>query len=86
MLLNTGGKLVVADWFKAEELLDAQIEADIKPIEGEARLETVLAKILTVQRRNASPWIEHSVRVRRLRKAGWASCLLKAFRYQQRCF
>lgn len=33
MLLNAGGKLVVADWFKAEELTDAQMEADIKPIE-----------------------------------------------------
>ncbi|KAM0804169.1 gamma-tocopherol methyltransferase [Usnea florida] len=33
MLLNPGGKLVVADWFKAEGLTDAQMEADIKPIE-----------------------------------------------------
>lgn len=34
-LLNAGGKLVVADWFKAEDLTDAQMEADIKPIEGQ---------------------------------------------------
>ena len=34
-LLKEGGKLVVADWFKAEELTDAQMEADIRPIEGE---------------------------------------------------
>ena len=34
-LLNPGGKLVVADWFKAEGLTSAQIEADIKPIEGQ---------------------------------------------------
>lgn len=34
MLLNPGGKLVVADWFKAEELTDAQMIADIQPIEG----------------------------------------------------
>lgn len=33
-LLNVGGKLVVADWFKAEGLTDQQVEADIKPIEG----------------------------------------------------
>ena len=33
-LLKEGGKLVVADWFKAEELTDAQMEADIRPIEG----------------------------------------------------
>ena len=39
MLLNAGGKLVIADWFKAEGLTDAQIEADIKPIEGEPRFE-----------------------------------------------
>ncbi|CAD6581854.1 MAG: hypothetical protein ASARMPREDX12_000687, partial [Alectoria sarmentosa] len=33
ILLKSGGKLVVADWFKAEELTEAQMEADIKPIE-----------------------------------------------------
>ena len=33
-LLRPGGKLVVADWFKAEGLTAAQLEADIKPIEG----------------------------------------------------
>ncbi len=33
-LLNVGGKLVVADWFKAEGLTASQAEADIKPIEG----------------------------------------------------
>ncbi|MCJ1377819.1 hypothetical protein MMC17_000915 [Xylographa soralifera] len=32
-LLNPGGKLVVADWFKAEGLTTAQLDADIKPIE-----------------------------------------------------
>ena len=37
MLLNVGGKLVVADWFRAEGLMDVQVEADIKPIEGENR-------------------------------------------------
>ena len=35
MLLNAGGKLIVADWFKAEDLTKAQMEADIRPIEGE---------------------------------------------------
>lgn len=34
LLLRPGGKLVVADWFKAEDLTAAQMEADIKPIEG----------------------------------------------------
>ncbi|MCJ1455898.1 hypothetical protein MMC28_006255 [Mycoblastus sanguinarius] len=32
-LLDCGGKLVIADWFKAEELTSVQLEADIKPIE-----------------------------------------------------
>jgi len=35
-LLNPGGKLVVADWFKAEGLTSTQMEADIKPIEGQS--------------------------------------------------
>ena len=35
MLLKAGGKLIVADWFKAEDLTKAQMEADIRPIEGE---------------------------------------------------
>ncbi|KAL8836145.1 MAG: hypothetical protein Q9170_003038 [Blastenia crenularia] len=33
-LLRPNGRLVVADWFKAEDLTSAQLEADIKPIEG----------------------------------------------------
>ncbi|MCJ1283160.1 hypothetical protein MMC26_002487 [Xylographa opegraphella] len=32
-LLKPGGKLVVADWFKAEGLTATEIKADIKPIE-----------------------------------------------------
>ncbi|KAI4114252.1 MAG: hypothetical protein LQ338_008025 [Usnochroma carphineum] len=32
-LLRPDGKLVVADWFKAEDLSNTQLEADIKPIE-----------------------------------------------------
>jgi tocopherol O-methyltransferase len=35
LLLKPGGKLVIADWFKAEDLNEQQMEADIKPIEGE---------------------------------------------------
>jgi tocopherol O-methyltransferase len=34
LLLNPGGKLVVADWFKAEGLTNKEMDADIKPIEG----------------------------------------------------
>lgn len=35
-LLNAGGKVVVADWFKASQLTDTELDTDIKPIEGEA--------------------------------------------------
>lgn len=42
-LLNPGGKLVIADWFKAEELTSEQMAADIKPIEGLIRSETLLS-------------------------------------------
>ena len=34
LLLTPGGKLVVADWFKDENLTEAQFKADISPIEG----------------------------------------------------
>ena len=61
MLLNAGGKLVVADWFKAEGLTDAQIEADIKPIEGENRFEKSVSYGADLRRWNASSWIEHAV-------------------------
>jgi len=33
-VLKNGGKLVIADWFKAEQLSTAEIRADIEPIEG----------------------------------------------------
>ncbi len=33
-LLKSRGKLVVADWFMAEDLTKTQVDADIKPIEG----------------------------------------------------
>lgn len=34
LLLNPGGKLVIADWFKNEGLSEKEMDADIKPIEG----------------------------------------------------
>lgn len=33
-VLGKGGKLVIADWFKAEDLAKEDMEGDIKPIEG----------------------------------------------------
>jgi len=41
-LLNPSGKLVVADWFKREDLTDAQLNVDIKPIEGKTTSLSVL--------------------------------------------
>ena len=38
LLLNPGGKLVVADWFKAEGLTGEQMKANIAPIEGHGPL------------------------------------------------
>jgi tocopherol O-methyltransferase len=32
--LRNDGKLVIADWFKAEHLSSAEMKADIEPIEG----------------------------------------------------
>ena len=61
MLLNADGELVIADWFKAEGLTDAQMEADIKPIEGVNRPETSFGYGADSRRWNASSWIEHAV-------------------------
>ena len=76
MLLNAGGKLVVADWFTAEGLTDVQVEADIKPIEGENRFRKSTSYGADLHRWNASSRIEHAVRVRRIRKAGWVQGVL----------
>lgn len=63
-LLKEGGKLVVADWFKAEQLTPAQLEADIKPIEGQWHFPyRARAKALTVGRWDAPPTAVHSGRV-----------------------
>ena len=60
MLLKAGGKLVVADWFKAEGLTDAQLEADIKPIEGENRWKKSVGECADLHRWNASSWIKYA--------------------------
>lgn len=45
-LLNPGGKLVVADWFKAEGLTSTQMEADIQPIEGQSPRSLLVVSML----------------------------------------
>ena len=48
-VLRPGGKLAIADWFKAEDLTDEQLEADIKPIEGsQTSIRTEIATELTL--------------------------------------
>lgn len=47
-LLSSEGKLVVADWFKAEDLIDAKFESDIKPIEGIYQLSSSIAVAVKV--------------------------------------
>lgn len=65
-LLNVGGKLVVADWFKAEGLTAVQLEADIKPIEGQAPSKMLVLCALTVLgRRNVTSSFMHPIRLRR---------------------
>jgi tocopherol O-methyltransferase len=47
-LLSDGGKLVVADWFKGEDLTDQEEKADIRPIEGKtAFTREYLVKLLS---------------------------------------
>lgn len=46
--LKPDGKLVIADWFKDADLTDAQINADIRPIEGEVQSINILTKLLMI--------------------------------------
>jgi tocopherol O-methyltransferase len=77
-LLNPGGKLVVADWFKSEDLTEEQFKADISPIEGKKLLnEEVLANSL--DRWNASPATLQSSRLRTTGTSSWIEDLCGAF-------
>ena len=64
-LLKPGGKLVIADWFKAEGLTDAQGQADIKPIEGRSLnpLRYILFKADDGNRWHASPTTMYAARL-----------------------
>lgn len=61
-LLNQGGKLMVADWFKNVGLSEAEFEADISPIEGCTAICRDGAP-LTGDRRNASATTLHPNRL-----------------------
>ena len=45
-LLKSGGKLVVADWFKAEGMTNSELDADIRPIEGELASRTTMYALI----------------------------------------
>lgn len=78
-LLNVGGKLVVADWFKAEGLTDQQMEADIKPIEGCSYLQIMISIQLTeLGRWDATSCLVYPIRVRRFCEASQLPGLFRA--------
>ncbi len=69
-LLRPGGKLVLADWFKAEGLSEKEFDADVKPIEGlfSPKLSRILVgdKADLRYRWHAPPAAVHAARVCRL--------------------
>ncbi|PBP27971.1 methyltransferase domain-containing protein [Diplocarpon rosae] len=54
LLLNPGGKLVVADWFKSEDLTEKQFKDDISPIEDGMLLPPLCAQSDYVRLANAA--------------------------------
>ena len=67
-LLKKGGKLVVADWFKDVDLSKEQMEADIKPIEGETQ--TIFLMWLSTNPRSRWYVAATALHDRRLRENG----------------
>jgi hypothetical protein len=83
-LLNVGGKLVVADWFKAEGLTASQVEADIKPIEGQLSLQTLIVYMLIVLGRwHVTPSIVHPTGLCRFCKTSQLEGLFRTSGHQQ---
>ena len=70
MLLKPGGKLVVADWFKAEGMTDSELEADIRPIEGELALLTTTYALTDVDGMLLPPLCTQSEYVQYAKDAG----------------
>lgn len=92
-VLKTGGKLALADWFKAETINETDFVNDIKPIEGGQSSACFSAHLrlfyflLTrpVARRYAVAAIVHSTRIRRLSQECRAFHSGRAKRHQQGC-
>lgn len=81
-VLKPGGKLVLADWFKAEDLDDTTFTNDIKPIEGKVQLSMIVFLSLNRNRWYAPPASLYPTGVPRYGKAGWASDFRRAKGYQ----
>lgn len=69
LLLKPDGKLIVADWFKDEDLSEEQFKADIAPIEGMLLLTWLYNRfVLMCFRWHASSTTVHAVRLCPTRK------------------
>ena len=62
-VLKPGGKLVLADWFKAEGLDETTFANEIKPIEGKRNFATQIIPLLIRFRRHASSTPLYSTRL-----------------------
>ena len=82
-LLNPKGRLVVADWFKAEDLTSEHEESDIKPIEGTlcSYLNALVAD--TFRRWHAPPTVMYAGRLLAFCRPGWSPDLLPSLRHQR---
>lgn len=84
-LLNEEGKLVIADWFKAEDLKEKQVEDDIKPIEGEfTRFSYNSCHFVyeTPCRWHAPPTPLYAIRLRQSRQRSRVRRFVPSLRYQ----
>jgi SAM-dependent methyltransferase len=89
LLCDKGGRVVVADWFKAEALSDAEFERDIKPIEGSSAFllsdGTLGGRFADEDRWHAPPTAVHAARLCRHGEGGWVGAAGWAEGYQSGC-
>lgn len=86
-VLRSGGKLVIADWFKAEHLTSAQMKADIEPIEG-SRFPVQKLGLPTLTghyRWHVATSIMYAVWLCGIRQASWLQYVLGAVRHKPTC-
>ena len=84
-VLGSDGKLIIADWFKAEDLSNAQVDVDITPIEGIHPLVVHLCFKLTTRRWNAPAAPLHTTRLRSPCTRSRLQGFLRASRHQPEC-